>query len=452
MLGLAWYFSRNESLEAYFLNKKKTGLWLMVFSTVSTIVGATATISVVSEVYNSGISYGLALAIAFSIGVFVLGLASRKIKQAGDKYKAYSIADIFEKRFDKKNKNLIGILQLILLIGWIATNIAGISALSTIVLGINYSLAITLSVIITLVYSALGGLKLDIITDFIQFWIILIPFAILALIGYNEIGSISHLILSLPAGHLNIFAFGGIPWFLGTILLSGFIYLGTAYHWQRIFSAKDQNTAQKSFYLSIPFLILIGMIILFFGLLASVLLKDINQDYAIFSLMTLLLPKSLAGLGFAAILAAIMSSVDSSVVAGSTIIYKFLEEKKLIAKKSKMSYARLITAVFGILAGVLVFLIPGIVTLSLFVSYLALTFVPSIFAALYSKSISSNASFYSLLISSILLIVLFPILGKNSFIIPILSAILITLFYDKIFRRPKTKFVNQQQQQRARKP
>lgn len=120
MLVVAWYFSRRESLDTYFINKRKTSLWLMVFSTISTIVGATATISVVSEVYNSGISYGLALILAFTIGVFILGLVASKMKTLGDKYSAYSIADIFYRRFDRKNKNIVSILQLFVLIGWIA--------------------------------------------------------------------------------------------------------------------------------------------------------------------------------------------------------------------------------------------------------------------------------------------------------------------------------------------
>ena len=99
MLLVAWYFSRKESLDTYFLNKRKTSLWLMVFSTVATLVGATATISVVSEVYNSGISFGLALILAFVVGMIVLGLVAKKIKSVGDKYKAYSIADVFYKKY-----------------------------------------------------------------------------------------------------------------------------------------------------------------------------------------------------------------------------------------------------------------------------------------------------------------------------------------------------------------
>lgn len=433
MLFVAWYFSRDESLEAYFINKRKTNLWLMTFSTISTIVGATATISVVSEVYNSGVSYGLALMLAFTIGVIVLGLVSSRMKIVGDKYSAYSIADIFYKRFDNKNKNLVSILQLFVLIGWIATNLAGLSAISSIVMGVNYGVAIGISILITVLYSAIGGLKLDIITDFIQFWIILIPFIAMAFIGYFEVGGFSNLISQLPKGHLDPLAFGGIAWFLGTIILSGFVYLGTAYHWQRTLSAENEKTAKRSYFVSVPILFVMGAIIVFFGLLASVLLKDVPQDLAIFNLMSYLLPEGLAGIGFAAILAAIMSSVDSSLVAGSTIIYTALFKNDALSEKKKMTYARIITSLFGILAGVVVWAIPSIVSLSLLVSYLALIFVPAIFAVLYSEKISSNASFYSILIGFLLLIILFPILGKNAFIIPVLMSTAIILFYDKFF-------------------
>lgn len=438
MLVVAWYFSKKGSLESYFINKRKTSLWLMTFSTVSTIIGASATISVVSEVYNTGISYGLALILSFTIGILILGIVSLRMKIVGDKYEAHSIADIFYRRFDKKNKILVSVLQLFVLLGWIATNLAGLSVVSSIVLGINYNLSILVAILVTILYSTIGGLKIDIITDFIQFWIILIPFTVMVFIGYFEIGGFNNLFSQLPKGHLDPLAFGGIAWFLGTAILSGFIYLGTAYHWQRTLSAKNEKVARKSYFMAIPFLFVFGVVIVFFGLLASVLLKGIPQDFAIFGLMNHLLPGSIAGLGFAAILAAIMSSVDSSLVAGSTIIYKMMLKEGVVNEKRKLFLARSITALFGIFAGLLVLAIPSIVSLSLLVSYMALIFVPAIFATLYSEKISANASFYSILIGFIVLIVSFPIIGKNAFIAPILLATFIILFFDKIKLRVNT--------------
>lgn len=434
---IAWYFSRRESLKAYFLNKKKTGLWLMTFSTVASVVGAGATVAIVAETYRTGISYGLALPISFITGMIILGIVAKKIKSIGDKYNAHTIVDFFHKRFDTKNKILVGIIQCFLLIVWVGIQAVAIASLASVLIGVDYQIALLLAAAITILYTTIGGLKIDIITDFIQFWIIFGVFIIIAIIGYNHIGSISNLLSQLPQGHLNLFAFGGVSWFVGVILLSGFLYLGNTTHWQRILSVKNQKIARKSFFLTIPFIVLFGIIILFLGLVASVSLSGIKPDTAIFSLMNNLLSPVLIGLGFAAVLAVIMSSIDSLLIGGSTIIYRGLFRKKQFKKKKEIFYARLITALFGILGFFIAFMIPNIVTLSLFVAYLAISFAPPIFAGIYSKRTSSNASFYSLLVPFLILVILFPIIGKNIFILTGLVGILIILFYDKVFKKKK---------------
>lgn len=437
MFGAAWYFSRKESLNAYFLNNKKTSLWLMTFSTVATIVGAGGVVAIVSEVYNSGISYGLALPISFVAGMIILGLMAKKIKMIGDEYNAHTIVDFFAKRFDKKNKILTGFLQLFLLTIWIAVQAVAIASLASVLVGLEYELALILSAIVVILYTTIGGLKIDIITDFIQFWIILIVFFVLAFIGYSEVGGISNLLSNVPQGHLNPFGFGGVGWMIGVIVLSGFIYLGNTTHWQRIFSAENEKIAKKSFYLSIPFVILLGFIVLFLGLVSSVLLSGIKQEFAIFLLMDKILPPSLVGIGFASILAVIMSSIDSLLVGGSTIIYKGVFKNKQSNSKKELFYARLITATFGTIGFLIAFLIPNVITLSLVVTYLALIFVPPIIAGIYSKKTTSNASFYSIIIPTILLFVLFPFLKENTFVITSPLGILMVIFYDKVFKTKK---------------
>jgi len=423
MFFIAWFFSRKESLEAYFLNKRKTSLWLMTFSTVATVVGAGATVAIVSETYNSGISYGFAVPFALVVGMIILGIVAKKIKTIGDNYNANTIVDFFHQRFDVKNKILTGVLQLFLLIIWIGVQAIAIASLGSVLVGIDYQIALFLAAAITILYTAIGGLKIDIITDFIQFWIIFGMFIVMAIIAYGHVGSISNLLSQLPQGHLDPFAFGGISWFIGVILLSGFLFLGNTTHWQRILSAENQKTARRSFFLTIPFVIILGILIIFIGLTAAVLLSGIKKETAIFSLMDAILPAGLVGLGFAAILAVIMSSIDSLLVGGSTIIHRALFAKKKFSKRKELLYARLITGLFGIGGFLLAFLVPDIITLSLVVSYLALIFVPPIFAGIYSKKFSANASFYSILIPTIILFILFPIVEENTFVITTLLGI-----------------------------
>ena len=435
MFFVAWYFSRKESVEAYFVNKRKTNVWLMTFSTVATVVGAGATVAIVSEVYNTGISYGIALPISFIVGMFILGLAAKKIKTIGDEYGARTIVDFFEKRFDKKNRNLTGILQLFLLTIWIGVQAIAISSLASVLIGIDYNVAIFVAAAITILYTAIGGLKVDIITDFIQFWIIAIVFIVMAIVGYQHVGSFGNLFSQLPVGHLDVFAFGGVSWFVGVLLVSGFLYLGNTTHWQRIFSAENEMTAKKSFFWAIPITAFLGFIVLFLGLISVVLLPQVQKETAIFALMNNILPPWLVGAGFAAILAVIMSSIDSLLVGGSAIIHKALFKDRSIEAKKELFYARVLTGVFGIFGFVLAFLIPNIITLSLIVTYLALIFVPPIYAVLYSKKVSANASFYSILIPTIALFVLFPILKENVFVVTVLLGILIITLFDKVFKK-----------------
>jgi SSS family solute:Na+ symporter len=434
MFFIAWYFSRKESVEAYFVNQRETSLWLMTFSTVATVVGAGATVAIVAEVYNTGISYGVVLPISFIVGMFILGLLAKKIKEIGDQYNAHTIVDFFEKRFGRKNKILAGWLQIFLLIIWIGVQAVAIASLASVLTGFDYLLALFFSAAVTILYTAIGGLKVDIITDFVQFWIILLVFIAMAIVGYQSVGGFNNLLAQLPAGHLDPWAFGGVSWFVGAILISGFLYLGNTSHWQRIFSAKNQNVAKRSFYLAIPITAFLGALVLFLGLVAVVKLPvGLQKDTVIFSLMKEILPAWLVGFGFAAILAVIMSSLDSLFVGGSTIIYKAFFGKKNFSSQKEMRYARLLTAVFGLAGFAVAFLIPNIVILSVLVTYLTLIFVPPIFAGIYSRSISDNACFYSILIPTIALLIFFPILKEQSFLITTPLGILLICFYDKLF-------------------
>ncbi len=438
MFLIAWYFSRKEKLEAYFLNKRKTSLLMMTCSNVATLIGAGATVAIVSEVYNSGISYGIALSASIIVGGLTLAIIAKHIRAYGKEHNIYTLVDFFHKRFDMKNKLLVGILQMFLLVVWIAVQAVAIASLASVLVGINYHLALILAAGITILYTTIGGLKIDIITDFIQFWVIMIVFIIMFFFANSSIGGMSNLLASVPKGHLDIFNFAGISWFLGAMLLSGFIYMGNTIHWQRILSAESQKTARNSFLWSIPIIFIFGLLVVFLGLATAVLLPGISQDTAIFSLMDNILPTYLIGIGFAAILAVIMSSVDSLLVGGSTIIYRAVFKKEQFDNKREMFYARLITALFGICGFVLALIVPDIVALSLLVAYLALIFVPAIFAGIYSKKTSNNASFYSILIPFLILVITIPFLGTNSFILPVLTSILIVLFYDKVFKKKNT--------------
>ncbi len=424
---VAWFFSRKQDVEGYFANQRGTKLWLLTFSTVATVVGAGGTVGIVAEVYNSGISYGLALPASFVLGMIILAITAKRIKQAGDEYKAYTIVDFFAKRFDGKNRILTAVLQLFLLIIWIGAQAVAVASLTSVLTGWNYTTALLATAVVTIAYTSIGGLKIDIITDFIQFWIIIIVFGVMAWLGGHQTGGLHGLLEKLPKSYLDPFAFGGVGWFVGIVLLSGWLFLGNTSHWQRIFSAESTTVARKSFILAIPFVLLLSVIILLIGLQAAVLLDISDKNKAIFAFMQKVLPPHWQGIGYAAILAVIMSSIDSYLVGGSAIIYKLTEKRG-----NNVLAARLLTLSFGILGFLIAYLIPDIVKLSLLITYLALIFVPAILAGLYSRKTSPDAAFYSILVPTVVLFALFWRMPKSIFLITTTLSVLIILFYDRV--------------------
>ena len=66
---IAFFVSRKESLKSYLLNKQQSGLWILTFSSIVSMFGAGAVVTVVAEVYDTGISFGLALPISYIIGL-----------------------------------------------------------------------------------------------------------------------------------------------------------------------------------------------------------------------------------------------------------------------------------------------------------------------------------------------------------------------------------------------
>ncbi|PIQ75929.1 hypothetical protein COV83_04915 [Candidatus Peregrinibacteria bacterium CG11_big_fil_rev_8_21_14_0_20_49_14] len=431
LFGMALFFSRRESLDTYFLNKRKTSLWLMTFSTVATVVGAGGSVAIVAEVQRTGISYGLALPISFVAGMIILGCVASKIRSIGEQYGATTIVDFFGKKYDRKTKLLTGILQIFLLIIWIAIQAIAMASVASVLTGFEYHIALTLAAIVTILYTAIGGLKIDILTDFVQFWIILFFFLWMAVAGYQNVGGFAQLFHALPAGHLNPFAFGGVSWFTGVIVLSGFIFLGNTTYWQRILSAENERVARQSFFLAIPFVFVLGIIILFLGLVASTVIPVANDDTAVFALMSVLLRPWMLGIGLAAMLAVIMSSVDSLLVGGSAILYGALFGDKQ-ETKNRVLYARFLTALFGACGFFLALFVPEIVSLSLVVTYLSLIFVPASFAAIYHKNVSANAAFWSLLVPSGVLFLCFPFVKENTFIITTSLSVVILTMYDRI--------------------
>ena len=420
---------RKQNIESYFLNKRGTSLLFMIFSNVATLIGAGAVVIVISEAHKGSLAIGFINISTFIIAILILGFMAGKIRDIGEKHKISTIVDYFQVRFGNKNRILMVVYQLILLMAWIGIQAMAVSILLSEILGISYFEAIFLVMAVCLLYSMVGGLKADIILDFVQFWVMLSVYLFMGFIAYKH-GDIFNMIQNTPKEVLNPLYYKGTAWFVfGAIMISA-AYVSSAPHWQRIISADSKETAQKSFFYSAPIVLVITSVILFLGLYAYHHVAGLdNSDKAVFVLMDNLLPAWATGIGYAAIIATVTSSLDSMFVAGSTIVYR----EFISNRNTKIIKARMITLLFGSLGILSALIFPRLVDLGIFYFSLAAIPAATIIFGMISQKHSANANFYSILIPMILLFALYPLLTSKTFLLTTSLSILIALLYDKIF-------------------
>jgi SSS family solute:Na+ symporter len=207
--------------------------------------------------------------------------------------------------------------------------------------GIDVVTSILIISVITTIYTVLGGLKAVVVTETVQSVIlilgavILTGFGIYALSEYG-ITTISELKSNLKPGQLEILhtkesldligGDNGLTWFA---CLLGYPVLGLWY-WcsdqtivQRVLGAKSQRDAQLGPILAGFLKILPVFILVFPGIIAYVLFKDIigsNANMALPVMINQLLPVGLKGIMAATLLAALMSTIAAALNSTGTLV------------------------------------------------------------------------------------------------------------------------------------
>lgn len=276
----------------------------------------------------------------------------------------FTIPEFLEKRFNKASRIY---LTTVSIIAYILTKIsvtlfAG-SLLLQELLGWDMYTSTIIMVVLTGIYTIMGGLGAVIYTSLIQ-TIILIGGAItLTVIGLNEVGGFTGLQERLPADYFSMFKPVSDPDFPWTGMVFGAPILGIWY-WctdqyivQRVLSARNINHARSGTILAGFLKILPVFILVLPGLIAAALYPEVSGDEAYPILVTsFVLPAGLKGVIIASLLAALMSSLASCFNSTSTLFtmdfYKLFNpsasERRLVLMGRLATTLMVITAILWV--------------------------------------------------------------------------------------------------------
>ncbi len=335
--------------------------------------------------------------VGFSLGLVCLGLAAKKIKTLADEHNFLTISDYLFTKFDYKTGILGAIIFFIAFFALLVGQFIAGGSLFAPLLGINYPIAVVIMGVGTLAYLLLGGFKAVIKTDFLQFLIMFFVFVfILFTINIGEISS----------EQINVMNVGGFS-VIAYLVLGVFAVFAGADVWQRVFSAKNVKTVRRGSYIAAAFFVIFGTALTLIGIAAKNNFPNIDSSQALYYGLLQLVPASLVGIAVIAILAALMSTIDTELFYLSSSIAKdfFYRRNKImegkIARIIKISLIGLaiVSMVIAIFVSEILLILFGIIGLILCVS-------PVIVASLFWK-IKNNAAFISMLGGLLAVIILF---------------------------------------------
>ncbi|MEJ2703450.1 MAG: sodium/solute symporter [Sedimentisphaerales bacterium] len=349
LLGL--YFKRFvHSSEDYFLAGRMMPFWAIGMSIVVSDIGAQDFVAVSGQAYRFGIAVGnfdwIGSVPAMLLAAFIFVPYFWK---AG----LYTIPEYLGRRYNDA-------VRVIASLNWIiffAFNLGITFWASALVLHTLMGWDTWFSIIVTAVvvgaYTLFGGLTAVVMTDVVQLVIMFVGGAAIVFLGFYHVGGWHGLVekmaamggdyqnrfhLILPVDTKTPFPWTGILFGLTFVMANAYM-IGNQAVVQRCLGAKNEWHAKASMIWGAFLKMFIPILVLFPGLIASVVHPGLEDgDKAFPTLIGSLMPPGLGGLLFAALLAGLMSSIDSTLNSTATLWTKDIYQRFLKKQASDEHY------------------------------------------------------------------------------------------------------------------
>jgi len=364
LLGTALYVSMrktpaNMSSEDYFLAGKSLPWWAIGASLIAANISAEQIIGQSGQ----GFVVGLAIAAYEWQAAIVLLIVAKYFLPIFLEKKIYTMPQFLDQRFGESIKSIMAVFWVVLYTAVKLTAVLWLGGLAlSAFTGMDVMTAMIGLAAFAVIYSLYGGLKAVALTDIIQVVVLVAGgFAITAIVlakvgaGTGIFGGLGILMADLP-GHFKMIlspenpSYGNLPgiWtLLGGLWVLHFSYWGfNQYIIQRALGAESLAEAQKGLVFAAALKLLIPVIVVIPGIAALYLAKNGQLDMArltaspdsTYGILMSLVPEGLRGLVFAALIAAIVSSLASMMNSISTIFTMDIYRDILAKSRSEAHY------------------------------------------------------------------------------------------------------------------
>jgi len=366
MLGVGFWTNKKliKTSTDYMLGGRSIPMLIVACSLAANNIGGGSTNGLVNRAFGSWGASAAWYILAASLGLIPMIFFAPKLRNV----LAFTIPEVVGRRFGKAAHVITALLNIVSLFCLTASQILTSGVILSLLVGIDLNLAIILAAGFTIVYTTMGGLWADSITDLFQWIIIFIGLAVAIPYAVGAAGGWDKMMTTLPPEKLQPF---GTLGFLGilSLFLNYFITFTSGPEMvSRIFSTKNARASKWALAFAALFMGLFAFVPTIIGLAGFAIDPNMPSNKVLATVIFTHCPAWVAGAVSAAIIASTMSSADSDMLCASTIVTKDLIPyfKKDIPDKTQIVITRWGNIIIGLGAMCIALFKIDIISLNIF--------------------------------------------------------------------------------------
>jgi SSS family solute:Na+ symporter len=342
VLAIGWWMRRRvRSSEDFLTSHRSVPLWITSLAFLAANLGAQEVVGMCA----SGAKYGIMTAHFYWVGavpaMLFVGVFMMPFYYGS---RARSVPEYLKLRFDEKTRALNAVSFAVMTVFSSGISMYALGKLFQLVLGWDFTASVLLSAAIVLVYTFLGGLTSAIYNEVLQFFLIVLGFAPLAILAVDRAGGLKGLSERLPSVMTHSWSHLGDasqnPMGVDTFaMIAGLGFVLSFGYWctdflvvQRAMAANSMSAARRTPLIAAFPKMMMPFIVILPGIAAIALSKmalgyslplkpDGGPDYdqTLTTLMAQFYPSGMLGVGLTALMASFMSGMAGNVTAFNTV-------------------------------------------------------------------------------------------------------------------------------------
>jgi len=364
-IGVAIYFvmmlvigaiaSKKSNTTANFIVAgRRMPIWILSATIVATWFGGGTMMGAAGASYERGLIGVIADPFGGALALFVVGFFFVRIFR---RLRLLTFIEFFEDRFGITAATIAAVASIISSVGWTAALLVAFGFVFESLTGVPLEYGIVGGAIVVFIYTVAGGMWAVAVTDFVQIVVIAFGLVLLLVVVLIDVGGWGNIGPHLPEDTFRMIpAEHSAPvWldYLRAWIIFGITDITAQTLLQRAFAAKNEQIAQNSFYLAGIGHLTLGMIPVTLGIIASVTMPGLTEPETVVPQLAIahLHPVAIA-IFVGALLAAIMSSADSALLAAASIFSTNILPllKRETSDKFRLLVTRIAIPVFGCFA------------------------------------------------------------------------------------------------------